>query len=191
ISQKEFCNNHKGLLSKEIEGLEALDYVEFNTLREGRAFLTLEQFCYVSFRHNDRNFTSQAWNRLFGIREQVVRVYVLELLSSFKFRDHVVELDIDDTMVFQLLGTRRTKGYKKKSMIVGAHLIGRIARSYRLMSTGYMRIVTLGPKTLLLSVAKLVDLGICRYNGLGLGELVDDQLDNSGDEAAVSKARRA
>nr|GEU63689.1 ribonuclease H-like domain-containing protein [Tanacetum cinerariifolium] len=135
-SRKEFCNNHKGLLSKEIEGLEALDYVEFNTLQEGRAFLTLEQFCHVSFRHNDRNFTSQAWNRLFGIREQVVRVYVLELLSSFKFRDHVVELDINDTMVFQLLGTRRSMSMRTR-------------------------------------------------------RVVDDQLDNSGDEAKVTKVRRA
>ncbi|GKE05882.1 hypothetical protein Tco_1397900 [Tanacetum coccineum] len=52
-------------------------------------------------------------------------------------------------------------------------------------------IVTLGPKTSLLSVAKLVDLGIYRYNRLGLGELVDDQLDNSGDEVAATEARRA
>ncbi|GJV58004.1 hypothetical protein Tco_1459009 [Tanacetum coccineum] len=46
-------------------------------------------------------------------------------------------------------------------------------------------------ETLLLNVAKLVDLGICRYNGLGLGELVDDQLDNSEDEDAVAEARGA
>nr|GFB48960.1 hypothetical protein [Tanacetum cinerariifolium] len=34
-------------------------------------------------------------------------------------------------------------------------------------------------------------LGICRYNGLGLEELVDDQLDNSEDEATAAEARRA
>ncbi|GJX38966.1 hypothetical protein Tco_0252269, partial [Tanacetum coccineum] len=71
-----FRNNHKGLLSKEIEGPEALDYAEFSTL-------------------------------LFRIREQVVREYVFEFLSSFKFRDHVVELDIADTMRFQLGGVMR------------------------------------------------------------------------------------
>nr|GEY15897.1 hypothetical protein [Tanacetum cinerariifolium] len=40
-----------------------------------------------------------------------------------------------------------------------------------------------GLETLLLSVAKLVDLGICRYNGLGLGEIVDDLPDNGRDKA--------
>ncbi|GJU83325.1 hypothetical protein Tco_1285690 [Tanacetum coccineum] len=289
-----------------------VDFLLCEVIEEGRAFQALEQFYHIRFRHNDRTFTSQAWNRLFRIREQVVREYVLEFLSSFKFRDHVVELDIDDTIVFQLGGTRRSmsmrqfilalglyteeeinnnlfglfcdacfrnrpnnynltdycigittrnhydsrhppsyttikslirrlvhrlltlsvagrhnarekftleylfflhsmdggemvdvpwnlakflsdkaKGYKKKIMIVGANLIGRIARSYGLMSIGYMRIVTLGPKTSLLSVAKLVDLGIYRYNRLGLGELVDDQLDNSGDEVVATEARRA
>nr|GEV76955.1 hypothetical protein [Tanacetum cinerariifolium] len=44
-------------------------------------------------------------------------------------------------------------------------------------------------ETLLLNVARLVDLGICRYNELGLGELVDDQPDNSGDEAAVGDGK--
>ncbi|GJW28122.1 hypothetical protein Tco_0044997 [Tanacetum coccineum] len=71
----------------------------------------------VIMRHEDRTYTSQAWNVLFRIQELVIREYVLEFLSSFKFRDHVTELDIVDTM-----------GAKKKSMIVGAHLIGRIAR---------------------------------------------------------------
>ncbi|GJU37136.1 hypothetical protein Tco_1185490 [Tanacetum coccineum] len=217
------------------------------------------------------------------IREQVVREYVLEFLSSFKFGDHVMELDIADTMVFQLGGVKRNmsmrpnnynlmeyfvgistrnhydiryhpsyttiknpicrlvprlltlsvaacnrhsakekvtlddlfllhnidegemvdvpwtmakflfdkeKGYKKKSLIVGAHLIGRIAKSYGLIALAYMRIVTLGQETSLINVAKLVDLGICTYNGLGYGELVDDQINNSEDEAAAAKARR-
>nr|GEV44451.1 hypothetical protein [Tanacetum cinerariifolium] len=309
-SQKEFRNNYKGLLSKEIEGPEALDYAEFSTLQEGRAFQDLEQLCHVSFMHDDRTFTSQAWNMLFRIREQVVREYVLEFLSSFKFRDHVVELDIDDTIVFQLEGTRRSmsmrqfilalglytkeemnnslfglfrdacfrnrpnsynptdycigittqnhydsrypssyttiktpihclvhmlltlsvacrhnanekvtlkdlfflhsmdsgemvdvpwnmaklysdkaKGYKKKIMIDGAHLIERIARSYGLMSSAYIRIVTLGQETSLLNTEKLVELGICKFNTLGMGELVDDRLDNSKDEAVAAEAK--
>ncbi|GJS30101.1 hypothetical protein Tco_0490721 [Tanacetum coccineum] len=59
------------------------------------------------------------------------------------------------------------------------------------MAPSYMRIVTLGHETSLLNVARLVDFGICRYNGLGLGELVDDQLDNSEDEAVAAEARGA
>ncbi|GKC48787.1 hypothetical protein Tco_1071532, partial [Tanacetum coccineum] len=85
----------------------------------------------------------------------------------------------------------KAKGYKKMSLIVGADLIGRIARSYGLMAPTYIRIVTLGQETLLLNVAKLVNLGIFRYNRLGLEELVDDQLDNSEDEATAVEARGA
>ncbi|GJX55644.1 hypothetical protein Tco_0285541 [Tanacetum coccineum] len=51
--------------------------------------------------------------------------------------------------------------------------------------------VTLGQDTTLLNVDKLVELGICRFNGLGQGELVDDKLNDSVDEVAVAKARRA
>nr|GEV50471.1 hypothetical protein [Tanacetum cinerariifolium] len=49
---------------------------------------------------------------------------------------------------------------------------------------GSLRSVTLRPETSLLNVAKLVDLDIYRYNGLGYGELVDDIPDNDDDEGA-------
>ncbi|GJZ16693.1 hypothetical protein Tco_0552816 [Tanacetum coccineum] len=83
----------------------------------------------------------------------------------------------------------KAKGYKKKSLIVRAHLIGRIARSFGLMTPKALRGVTLGPETSLISVAKLVELGICKYNALGYGEMVDDVLKVAGDEAI--RARQA
>ncbi|GKB57668.1 hypothetical protein Tco_0913854 [Tanacetum coccineum] len=246
-----------------------------------------------SYEQDDRRFTSQAWNRLFRIKEQVVREYVMEFLSSYTFRDHIEELDTTYTIVFQLGGERmsmtmrqfiqalslythqemnnnlfesfydscyrsmpinydptpyvlnittrasydtrhppsytsirspicrlvyrlltlsiarrhsgkekvtmddlfllhrmdggvsvdvpwhvakflcdKAKGSKRKSLIVGAHLIGRIASYYGLMTLGALISVTLGLETSSMSVAKLVDLGICRYNGLGIGEMV-------------------
>ncbi|GJT35100.1 hypothetical protein Tco_0925519 [Tanacetum coccineum] len=242
---------------------------------------------------------------LFRIQEQVVKEYVIEFLSSFTFRDNIMDLDNVDTMVFQLGGEKRSmtmrqfiialglytdeemgnnlfepfyescfrnrphnydpteyvvnittrghydtrhppsytsirnpihhlahrllalsvagrhsgkekvtlddlfllhsmngwvsvdvpwhvakffadkaKGYKKKIQIVRAHLIGRIARLFGLMTPGALRGVTLGPETSLLSVAKLVELGICKYNALGYGEIVDDVLEVAGDEGA-------
>ncbi|GJW92805.1 hypothetical protein Tco_0172477, partial [Tanacetum coccineum] len=78
--------------------------------------------------------------------------------------------------------TDKEKGYKKKSLIVGAHLIGKISRSYGLMIQRSLRSVTLGLETSLLSVEKLVNLGICRYNGLGLGDMVDDLPDDGKNE---------
>ncbi|GKB97613.1 hypothetical protein Tco_0983750, partial [Tanacetum coccineum] len=66
----------------------------------------------------------------------------------------------------------KAKGSKRKSPIVGAHLIEKISSYYGLMTLGSLINVTLGPETSSMSVAKQVDLGICRYNGLGIGEMV-------------------
>nr|GEU71477.1 hypothetical protein [Tanacetum cinerariifolium] len=191
----------------------------------------------------------------------------MEFLSSFTFRDHIVDLDNVDTMIFQLGGVKRSmtmrhfilalglytpeemgialfkqfrescfrnrpnnynpdehsgkkkvtiddlfllynidggarvdvpwhlakffidkaKGCKKKSPNVGAHLIRRIVSIYVLMTPGSLRSVTLGLETSLLNVAKLVDLGICRYNVLGYGELVND-IPNNGEDEGVANA---
>ncbi|GJY77766.1 reverse transcriptase domain-containing protein [Tanacetum coccineum] len=85
----------------------------------------------------------------------------------------------------------KSKGAMKKSMIVGAHLIGRIDWFYGLMTEAYMRTVNVGQGTTLLNVVNLVKLGICRFNALGQGELVDDMLDDSKDEAATAEVKRA
>ncbi|GJS82932.1 hypothetical protein Tco_0749473 [Tanacetum coccineum] len=108
-------------LGKEIEGLEALDFADFVTMHEGQALQNLDQFYHVSYRHEDRTFTSQAWNRLFRIQEPVIRVYVLEFLSSFKFRDHVIELDIVDTIVFQLEEVKRSMNMRQFTLALGLY----------------------------------------------------------------------
>ncbi|GJR20867.1 hypothetical protein Tco_0969394 [Tanacetum coccineum] len=231
--RKEFKKIFMEIQRKDIERPKSLDIEEFAALHEGIALQNLNQFCHVSFRQGDRTFTSQAWNRLFRIQEQVIKEYVMEFLSSFTFRDSIVDLDNVDTMVFQLGGEKRSmmmrhftvalglytdeeigntlfepfydmdegvsidvlwhiakfftdkaKGYKTKNPIVGPHLIGRIARSFGLMTPGALRGVTLGPETSLPSVAKLVELGICKYNAIGYGEIVDDVPEVAIDEGA-------
>ncbi|GJY77252.1 hypothetical protein Tco_0482368 [Tanacetum coccineum] len=76
----------------------------------------------------------------------------------------------------------KAKGSRRKSPIVGAHLIRKIASYYGLMTLGALINVTLGPETSFMSVAKLVDLGICRYNGLSIGEMVAEILEVAGDD---------
>ncbi|GKG60654.1 hypothetical protein Tco_0614216, partial [Tanacetum coccineum] len=44
----------------EIKGLEALDFADFGTMHEGRALHDLDQFCHLSYRHEDRTLTSKA-----------------------------------------------------------------------------------------------------------------------------------
>ncbi|GKF70961.1 hypothetical protein Tco_0207075, partial [Tanacetum coccineum] len=88
----------------EIEHPKGLDFEEFGAFHDGISLQNLDQFCHVSYEQDDRRFVSQAWNRLFRIKEQVIRKYVMEFLSSFTFKDHIDELDEADTMVFQLGG---------------------------------------------------------------------------------------
>ncbi|GKA17367.1 hypothetical protein Tco_0697204 [Tanacetum coccineum] len=76
----------------------------------------------------------------------------------------------------------RQKGSKRKRPIVGAHFIGKIASYYGLMSLGALMNVTLGPETSCMSVAKLVNLGIFGYNGLGIGEMVTEIPEVAGDD---------
>ncbi|GJU03374.1 hypothetical protein Tco_1113712 [Tanacetum coccineum] len=109
------------MLGKEIKGPEALDFVDFGTMHEGQALQNLDQFCHVSYRNEDRTFTSQAWNRLFRIQEPVIREYVLEFLSSFKFKYHVMEIDIVDTMVFQLGGVMRSMTMRQFILALGLY----------------------------------------------------------------------
>ncbi|GJV16837.1 hypothetical protein Tco_1362160 [Tanacetum coccineum] len=60
-----------------------------------------------------------------------------------------------------------------------------------LMSTTAFRVVTRGHETQLLDVAKLSELCIVRFNGLGQAEIVDDKLDDSDEKTNAAKARRA
>ncbi|GKE21551.1 hypothetical protein Tco_1433063 [Tanacetum coccineum] len=231
-SQKEFRKRFSEIRINEIECPEGLDFEEFRALHEGIALQNLNQFFQVIYEQDDRHFTSQAWNRLLRINEQVVREYVMEFLSSFTFRDHIEELDTADTMVFQLGGERmsmtirqfiqalgrhsgkekvtlddlfllhsidggvsvdvpwhvakflcdKEKGSKRKISIIRAHSIRRITSYYGLMTLEALMSVTLGPETSSMSVAKLVDLGICRYNGLGIGEMVAETPEVAGDD---------
>ncbi|GKA81218.1 hypothetical protein Tco_0787910 [Tanacetum coccineum] len=85
----------------------------------------------------------------------------------------------------------KAKGIQKKSKIKRAHLIRRIARHFRLMSTAALRLVTRGQETTLYDVVKFSELGIVRFNGLAQAEIVDEMLDGSDEEVDAVEARRA
>ncbi|GJW78624.1 hypothetical protein Tco_0140306 [Tanacetum coccineum] len=143
--RKEFKKRLVEIQKKEIERPEALDIEEFAALHEGIALQNLNQFCHVSFTQDDRTFTSQAWNR--HSEKEKVTLDDLFLLHSM---DKGVSIDVSWHVA--KFFADKAKGYKKKSLIVGAHLIGRIARSFGLMTPGALRGVTLGPETSLLNM---------------------------------------
>ncbi|GJT89141.1 hypothetical protein Tco_0143944 [Tanacetum coccineum] len=47
-------------------------------------------------------FVSHAWRRLFGIRAPLVREFILEFLSTYRMSDTEIDLDVADTLCFQL-----------------------------------------------------------------------------------------
>ncbi|GJZ14107.1 hypothetical protein Tco_0549337 [Tanacetum coccineum] len=51
-------------------------------------------------------FTSQAWRRLFDIRDPLVHELILEFFSTFRFRESVLDLDTTRALQFQLGGAR-------------------------------------------------------------------------------------
>ncbi|GJW57686.1 reverse transcriptase domain-containing protein [Tanacetum coccineum] len=77
----------------------------------------------------------------------------------------------------------------RESKIIGAHLIGRIAIHFGLMSTTALRLVTRGQETTLIDVVKLGKLGIVRFNSFRHVEIVNEMLDNSDEEADASRGQ--
>ncbi|GKD03595.1 hypothetical protein Tco_1178569, partial [Tanacetum coccineum] len=78
--KKAFHTTYKELTKKEIEKPKSLSFVDYGNIRNGRALQELDEFC----------------------REPMIHEYVLEFLSTVSFRDHVMDLDVNDTIVFQL-----------------------------------------------------------------------------------------
>ncbi|GKE81945.1 hypothetical protein Tco_1551945, partial [Tanacetum coccineum] len=157
-SLKEYKKRLAKIQKKEIECPKGLDFEEFGALllklglgREKRS-MTMRQFIQALGRHS---------------RKEKVALDDLFLLHSM---DGGVSVDVPWHVAKFLCN--KAKGSKNKSSIVGAHFIGKIASYYGLMTLGALMNATLGPETSSMSVAKLVDLGICRYNGLGIGEIV-------------------
>nr|GEW32664.1 hypothetical protein [Tanacetum cinerariifolium] len=134
-SRKEFRKRYSEISMKEVERPEALAIDEFGALHEGIALLNLNQFC----RHSGKEKVTLDDLFLLHSMNEGARVDVPWHVAKFF--------------------TNKAKGYKKKILIVGARLIGRIARSYGLMTHGSLRNVTLGLETLLLNDEGAADVG--------------------------------
>ncbi|GKC93208.1 hypothetical protein Tco_1158650 [Tanacetum coccineum] len=111
--------------------------------------------------------------------DQVVREYAMEILSSFTFRDHIEELDEADTMVFQFGGEKRRanpptttppnmhSGNEKVTLdeLFLLHSMGRGVSVY-----------------VPWHVAKFFSDKAKRYNGLGIGEMVAEIPEVTGED---------
>ncbi|GJY05217.1 hypothetical protein Tco_0371157 [Tanacetum coccineum] len=185
-NRKEFKTRLVEIQKKEIERPGALDIEEFAARHEGIALQNLNQFCHVSFTQDDRTFTSQAWNM-----------------------DNIVDLDNVDTMVFQLGREKRSMTMRQFILALGLYTPEEMGNNlfepfyescFRSRHSGKEKVTLddlfllhsmdggVSRETSLLNVAKLVDLGICKYNALGHGEMVDDVSEVVEDEGAGAGA---
>ncbi|GKA05196.1 hypothetical protein Tco_0684316 [Tanacetum coccineum] len=64
-------------------------------------------------------FTSHAWRRLFEIQGPLVCEFMLEFLSTCRISDMVLELDVVDTLCFQLGGARRSMSWRQFILALG------------------------------------------------------------------------
>ncbi|GJY09794.1 hypothetical protein Tco_0377979 [Tanacetum coccineum] len=94
-SKKTYWDAYKGLMKKEIEGPETLSFVDYGNIQNG--------------------------GPLQEIQEPMIRKYVLEFISTIRFRDHVVDLDVNDTLVFQLGGIVRRMKMRQFSLELGLY----------------------------------------------------------------------
>ncbi|GJX43147.1 hypothetical protein Tco_0259823 [Tanacetum coccineum] len=171
-SRKEFRNRHKELLRKEIEGPKALDYVE------------------------DRTYTSQAWNRLFRIREQLggvkrsmsmrqfslaLGLYTTEEMNNNLFEpfcryDANEKVTLDDLFMLHSMD--------------GGEMVDvpwTVAKFLSEKAKGYKKKNLICEAHLIRRIARSYGLMAPTYMRI----LMDDKLDNSKDEAAAVEARRA
>ncbi|GJT36598.1 hypothetical protein Tco_0927017 [Tanacetum coccineum] len=166
--QKEFRKRFSKIRIKEIKCPEGLDFEEFGALHEGIALQNLNQFRHVSYEQDDRRFTSQAWNRLFRIKEQLGgerrSMTMRQFIQDLGRHSGKEKVTLDDIFLLHSMDGG-------VSVDVPWH-VAKIASYYGLMTLGAFMNVTLGPETSSKSVAKLVDWGIRMYNGLGIGEMV-------------------
>ncbi|GJW33780.1 retrovirus-related pol polyprotein from transposon TNT 1-94 [Tanacetum coccineum] len=130
---------------------------EFGALHEGISLQNLNEFFHVSFEQDDRRFISQAWNRLFRIKEQVVREYVMEFLSSFTFRNMPVNYNPTQYVLTMTSDTHHRRHSRKEK-------------------------VTLDDLFLLHNMDGGVSVDVPWYNGLGVGEMVAEILEVVGED---------
>ncbi|GJY02965.1 hypothetical protein Tco_0361117 [Tanacetum coccineum] len=145
---------------------------------------------------DDRTFTSQAWNRDNIVDLDNVETMVFQLgreKRSMTMRQFILDLGLytPEEMGYNLFEPfyescfRSRHSRKEKVTLDDLFLLhsmdGGVIWTDEL---GHSRGVTLGRETSLLNVAKLVDLGICKYNALGHGEMVNDVSEVAEDEGA-------
>ncbi|GJS31993.1 hypothetical protein Tco_0492613 [Tanacetum coccineum] len=111
--KKAYKEAYNVLKKKKIDGPESLNFGDFANVNHGDALRELEEFCMVRSMHNVMTFISQAWLKLF--------IYVLEFMSTVRFKDHVSKLDINDTLVFQLGGIRRHMTMRQFILAIGLY----------------------------------------------------------------------
>nr|GEV34393.1 hypothetical protein [Tanacetum cinerariifolium] len=224
-----FCSGYEAIYRKDENGMleELMCFWDHERQSVGGNRMTFADFLKIRYGKKSKDHTTRerqyyewvAQNTEFN-DNGILQEAAMYDNHSLKFRDHVMELDIVDTMVFQLRGVKRSMSMRQFVLALGLYTeeemnnnlfeffcdacVRNRPNNYN-PTTHCVEIITRNNcdschppsyTTIKNRIHHLVHrLLTCfvagRYNGLSLGELVDDMLDNSEDEAAAAEARRA
>ncbi|GJX36225.1 hypothetical protein Tco_0247782 [Tanacetum coccineum] len=115
----DFKEKVKRIYSREIHRVQFVDFQGMPVLmRDGL-------FTRMGMEHRDDAgvvvFTSRALGRLFDTRGPLVRELILELLSTLRFGEELLDFDAPSTIQFQLGGARRRLSWRQFILALGLH----------------------------------------------------------------------
>ncbi|GJR55644.1 hypothetical protein Tco_1406165 [Tanacetum coccineum] len=111
------------IYSREIHRVQVVDFQGMSELIRDGLFTRM-----VMEHHDDVSvvvFTSRAWGRLFDTRGPLVKELILEFLSTLRFREVLLDLDVPGTIQFQLGRSRRRLSWRQFILTLGITYRGR------------------------------------------------------------------
>ncbi|GJV60379.1 hypothetical protein Tco_1466479 [Tanacetum coccineum] len=190
--------------TREIKGNFFAAYHDSYTRNKPRNYDPTEYFQSISTKlHFDSTIPCSYTSIKTHIRRLVYRLLTLSVSGRSSAKEKVILADffylqsmdggklLDVPWHVAKFMSDKAKVFQKKSKIVGAHLIGRLARHFGLISDMALSVVTRGNDTTLYDVVKLCNIRIVRFNGLGQAKMVDPILNDSDEEAEAVEDKRA
>ena len=108
---------------RKIFRVPVLDFEGVGLINGGNAAASLHDRLEMVLRDEDDEvvFRSYVWERLFGIKEPLIRELMLEFFSTIHYRETDVELETHDTLVFRMGGEPMQMSMREFVLAMGLH----------------------------------------------------------------------
>ncbi|GKC00846.1 hypothetical protein Tco_0986982 [Tanacetum coccineum] len=107
------------IFDRQVSRVQVLNFEEF-TKEMGQAMTDKLRMEHIDAQ-GQIMFINHAWRRLFEIHRPLVHELMLEFFSTYRISDIVLELDVADTLCFQLGGLRRQMSWRQFILALGLH----------------------------------------------------------------------